>query len=813
MISLHAQALDGDFLERPAAELEAEMQAGAGTEDELAAGTAAGPYLILGLLGRGGMGEVYKARDTRLDREVALKFLPRRFADDARWVERFRREARTASALNHANICSIYDIAEWNGQPFLVMELLEGRTLAQRLTEGALTRRELESVARQTAAALTAAHDKGIIHRDMKPSNIFLCSSGIVKILDFGVAKVISEAQEEWQGRMKGDAEEGSFTHTGTVMGTLPYMSPEQVRGEALDARSDLFSLGATLYQAATGTAPFQGSSVQQTRVAILDRAPVPPSRREASVSRRWDRLILKSLAKKPEDRYRTAQELEQDLGRLGRAFPAGGRLAATLIAAAVLGAVLFSLSRRGAEPGPAIQRLAVLPLQNLMPAGGEPVAEGIADAIASDLMKLPGLRVTARASAARYRGTDKKASEAGRELGVDAVVRGLVRPAGDRMEVQVELVQTSTDQPMWAESFNVSLIGIMQLKSDVARAVARKIRLRLLPADESRLAAAGTRSQEAFEAYLRGRHYWEKRTDSDIERAIALFRQAIDADPTYAAAYAALADCYNQFATVRIGRPPAVNRPLAIAAARQAIQIDGQSAEAHAALGFAYLYDWNWAGADVELRRALELNPSYSPARVWHATYLTIRRRFDEAIAEVEGARDLDPLSVITQTQVGWIYNLAGRDREAVREFEKALAMDPGFGWALWQLGGTYSSLGMHREALAVLEKAASSSGGNATMLGALGEAYAAAGQRDKARQMLSDLRRMARQRYVTPVAPLYICLALGDRDCFFESLEAAYRERANYVAFLNVEPAPGRYAAIRADPRFQAVLKRLGY
>jgi len=378
---------------------------------------------------------------------------------------------------------------------------------------------------------------------------------------------------------------------------------------------------------------------------------------------------------------------------------------------------------------------------------------------------------------------------------------------------VRLHLTRAGSDAPSWAESFDVDFRATREIRSEVARAVAREVRLRLSPGDEARLVKDGTASREAFENYLRARHYWAKRTDPDIQRAATCFKAAIDADPAYAAAYAGLADCYNQFATVAVGRPPGENRGLAIATAKKAIEIDDQNAEAHAALGFAKLYNWDWAGAELELSRALDLNPSYASAHVWHATSLVIRRRFDEAIAEVERARDLDPLSPITQTQVGWIRGIADRTEEAIAQFRKVLAANPDYPWAMWQLGACLSQMGRFQEAIEVLEKTAALSENNPAFLSVLGKAYAESGRRAEARRILARLRRMSRERYVTPHAPAGVCLALGDLDCYFQGLEEGYRQRTNHMAFLSVVPSPRKHGAIRADPRFQDLVRRLGY
>ncbi|MEK7407381.1 MAG: tetratricopeptide repeat protein, partial [Acidobacteriota bacterium] len=704
-------------------------------------------------------------------------------------------------------------------------ELLEGQTLKERLAGGALPEAELLNVALQVAGALAAAHAKGIVHRDIKPANIFLGPAsghpGLTKILDFGLAKLLSEPRQTAEATAEPAAErpaELTVTQPGTCLGTAPYMSPEQIRGEAIDARSDLFSLGATLYQAATGARPFQGGTRAETANAILKEVPVAPRQLNAGLSRELERILLKALEKEPARRYQSALDLQADLARCQRAREASGRqrwiwrIAASALVA--LGAILWATWPWGAAPEPVIRRLAVLPLHNLTDnADQDHLADGISDTIAGDLAKLPGLRVISRASASQYKGTRKKASEVGRELKVDAVIEGSIAGAGQRLQVRVQLTRTGTDEPVWAESFDLDLRAIEKVQREVERTVARELRLRLSPSEEARLAKVGTNSREAFEAYLRGRHYWAKRTEEDIQRAVTCFRAAIDADPAYAAAYAALADCYNQLATVLVGQSPAHYRALAIASAKKAIEIDDQLAEGHAALGFAKLYDWDWAGAELELRRALELNPSYASARVWHASSLIIRQRFDEGIAEVERARELDPLSLITQTQVGWMYKLAGRDEEAIAQYLKVLAVDPNYPWALYQLGGSYINTGRLKEAVDVLEKAVVASKDNPAMIGSLGEAYALAGRRVEAKRLLARLERMSTERYVTPAAIAYVCLGLRDTDCYFRYLDKAFEERSNYVAYLSVTPSAKLYAAVRSDPRFQEMLRRLGY
>jgi TolB-like protein/Tfp pilus assembly protein PilF len=796
----------GSFLERPAVVLAAESGDWLEEAAGFAEGSRIGRYEVIEALGAGGMGEVYRARDTRLGRDVALKFLPRRLSQDAAALERFQREARAASALNHPNICALYDIGEHEGQPYFVMELLEGRTLKQRLAEGPLGARELADIAAQAAAALEAAHGKGIVHRDVKPANIFLTAGGAVKILDFGVAKAMGEPAQDAGGQE--DRGGDTLTRTGVLPGTAAYMSPEQIRGEEVDARSDLFALGITLYQAATGELPFKGNGWAEIREAILSAVPPAPRKLNAALPREMERIILRLLERDAGRRQQSAREVAWELAR----WRAPGTRKKWAWAAVLLAGVVAALLRLGngiAET----HRVVVLPLRNLTgDASQDPLLDAIRDAIAGDLAKLSSLRVISRASAQQYRETAKTAQEVGSELKVDLVVAGNAWREGDRVRVRLRLIRGASGETLWEKSFGVDVDSISRLQGETARAAARAIRLRLPEAEEARLARAGTSSREAFENYVRGRHYWSKRTDGDIERAVAFFRAAIDADPLYAAAYAALADCYNQFGTVAVGRSPREYRPLAIAAAKKAIEIDDENAEAHAALGFARLYDWDWPGAKLELDRALELNPSYASAHVWRASWFVIQHRYEEAVAEVEAARDLDPLSLITQTQVGWIYQFAGREEDAIAVFRRVLAVDPNFMWALWRLGDSLAETERLGEAIKVLEHAQAVHGESPAILARLGRAYAQSGRKADAKRLLEKLDALERTRYVTPHARGEICIGLEDWDCYFAAQEEGFRQRTNAMAYMGVERRVRRNPALVGNPRFQSLMQRMG-
>jgi len=626
-----------------------------------------------------------------------------------------------------------------------------------------------------------------------------------VKILDFGVAKPVGEPAQDAMTRE--DAGGEAITRTGVLPGTATYMSPEQIRGEGVDARSDLFALGITLYHSATGELPFHGDQWAEIREAILHAIPVAPRKLNPSLPRELEHIILRLLEKEAARRQQGARQLAAELGR----WRESGRRKKWGWAALVFGvaAVLLWLGVGKAET----RRAVVLPLKNLTgDVAQEPLLDAIRDAVAGDLARLRSLRMVSRASAQQYRGTKKNAQEVGRELKVDLVVEGSAAREGERVKVRLRLIRTASGEMLWTGSSDADVNSIATLQGEAARAAARAIRQRLSAVDEARMTRGGTKSDEAFESYVRGRHYWSKRTDGDIQRAVSFFRAAIDADPAYAAAYAALADCYNQFATVAVGGSPVEYRPLAIGAANRAIEIDDQNAEAHAALGFARMYNWDWVDAKRELDRALELNPSYASAHVWRASWLVIHLRFEEAVADVERARDLDPLSLITQTQVGWIYQFAGRDEDAIAVCRRVLAIDPNFMWALWRLGDSLVETGRLGDAIQVLEHAKAVHGDNPAILARLGRVYAQAGRKAEARRLIERLDAVARERYVTPHARGEICMGLEDWDCYFQAQEEGYRQRTNAMAYMGVERRVRRSAALRADPRFQSMLQRMG-
>ncbi|HXH51114.1 MAG TPA: protein kinase [Terriglobia bacterium] len=901
--SLLAQAEQaGNFLETPAIEVAAaslvsELSAAQRDERPPVAGSKVSHYQILEALGGGGMGVIYKAEDTKLGRLVALKFLsvaPGFSPADAdpagagsalqsnpTALERFQREARAAAALNHPNICTIYEVGDpaEAGRPFIAMELLEGQTLSELIGRGALRalrsqesdglHRSLEigpaggqspplqnpemlDIAIQVTDALEAAHQRGIIHRDIKPTNIFVVPRGEsvqAKILDFGLAKWTGGTGVSPVGVHGQDAhatetlaatiDREQLTTQGVTMGTVNYMSPEQARGEPLDSRTDLFSFGAVLYEMFTGRQAFDGDSMAEILARILKEEPPSPQTLNPEVPARLEEIILKALEKDRKLRYQTASDLRADLSRLRRDATAGTtaattrpaparvahrklRLAGMGFGAAALFALLFLLItkagfiHRGSTAGtqaPGIHSIAVLPLDNL---SGDPeqeyFADGMTDELITELSKISALRVIARTSVMRYRGTRKSLPEIARELHVDAVIEGSVMHSGNRVRINAQLVDAKTERNLWAQTYDRDLGDILALHSDVARAIARQIRIKVTPEEQKRLASTQVVNPRAYEAYLRGRYLWNKRTGPDMRKGIGYFEQAVEIDPNYATAYAGIADSY--LLLVFYGpAPPAVNFPKAKAAALKAVALDDSLAEGHASLANAYFhYDWDWPAAGKEFRRAIALNPGYAAAHHWYAGLLSSMGRHDEALAEIRRAQELDPLSLIINTDFGSTLFDGGDYDLAINQLRTTLELDPGF-WVLrWWLGRSYLAKGMHEAGVRELESAAELSSGNPSALAWLGYGYAVSGETARTRHILAGLQQKAKESYVSPYQFAVLYAALGEKDQAIGYLEKAFQERCYEMYFLNLE-RHRLFRPLRSDPRFQDLVRRMNF
>jgi serine/threonine protein kinase/Tfp pilus assembly protein PilF len=797
----------------------------------LQTGARLGPYEILAPLGAGGMGEVYRARDTRLHRDVAIKVLPASFSADPDRLRRFEGEARAASALNHPGILTIHDIGTHEGAPYLVSELLEGESLRERLKDGALKSRTAVEVAVQVAQGLAVAHEKGIVHRDLKPENLFVLRDGRVKILDFGLAKLTrpESALSDKSQALTTPAE----TEPGVVMGTLGYMSPEQLRGHPADHRSDIFSLGAILYEMLAGRRAFARSTPVDTISAILTEEPAELSGTVEGLSPGLERIARRCLEKDPEARFQSARDLAFALkesavlpptsqpvgarpepGRARRPFPrlALGLLGIGVVALVVLMTARTGLLRKWMPNGGGTGRiasLAVLPLRDLT---GDPrqqyFVDGMTEALTSSLAQIRSLKVIARTSSEQYKESKKPLREIARELGVDSVVEGSITRAGNRIRVAVRLIQPESQTQLWAKNFERDVGDVLALQGEIAGAIARQIEAELTTDERSRLAAPRAIDAKAYEAYLLGRFLLDQGTEESLNKARDQFTKALEIQNDYAAAYAGLASYY-AILPFYSALSPAEVFPKARAAAEKSLQLDDGLAEAHASLAYirAY-YEWDWTAAEHEFRRALELRPSYADAHFSYSRFLAAAGRMDEAVAEIRRAQDLDPRSLPLKANQALLSYFSGHYDEALKELLDVRRLDPTLTTAHWGIGLTYEQKGMEKEAIAALLKATSLSK-SLNLQSSLGHAYAQFGKRAEAREILEMLKERSRQSYVPSYFSALIYAGLGDKDLAFEWLERAYQERSTVLAYLRIDP---RLAPLRSDPRFGRLLARLG-
>jgi TolB-like protein/Flp pilus assembly protein TadD len=749
----------------------------------LAAGTRLGPYEILSSLGAGGMGEVYRARDTRLKREVAVKVLLERLARDGDLVRRFEQEAHAVAALSHPNIVTLYDFGREGDRLYAVMELLEGETLRTRLAHSPPPWAKAVAIGIAVADGLSAAHARGIVHRDLKPENIFLTSDGRVKILDFGLAR--------WKPITTSDGQTSAptaaaATEPGQVMGTVAYMSPEQVRGEAADPPSDVFALGCVLCESVSGRKPFSGKTTPETMAAIL-RDPAPDLSRstgDPALPRELCRIVAHCLEKEPGERFQSARDL-----------------------AFALRAVLTEAATPRASSGAArraIEAIAVLPLVRV---GGDAETEflcdGITEGIIMRLSRLSSLRVMARSSVFRYKGSEVDPIAAGRALGVGAVVTGRLVHRGDMLVVKVELVDLADGSQLWGEQYSRKMSDALAIENDVATQISENLRLKLTGEEKQNLERPATRSAEAYRLYLQGRFYWNKRTEDGIRKAIDLFRQAIDADPVYAAAYAGLADSYAVLGFYTIV-PPGDAFPKSRAAALKALELDPELSEARAPLAYAkHYYEWRFAEAEEEYQRALAERPNYGVTHQYHANLLTCLGRFEEALEQFRVARELDPLSLIFRSGTGWCHYYARRYEEAMQWQRQVLEMDPTFVFAHRVIGIALEKLGRHEEAIAELRKTVELSGGGTLYVADLAHGLAAGGRETEARGILAELE-ASTTRYIGPYQLAAVHLALGDRERALAELEEGLRQHSHWLTFLEIDPD---FDPLRGDSRFAKI------
>ena len=769
-------------------------------------------YKILNKLGGGGMGIVYEAEDCRLGRHVALKFLASELTQDQQSLLRFQQEARAASALNHSNICTIYDIDEFDGLPFLVMEFLEGQDLRTFIGHKPVNVTTIVDLSTQITDALDTAHSKGIVHRDIKPANIFVTTTGKAKILDFGLAKLIEPATAETvtDSPFTRHPSDGVLSSQGLAVGTVGYMSPEQARGEVLDGRSDLFSFGAILYEMATGQRAFSGNTAAVVFNSILNRQPTPMQEINPSIPWEFDRIVAKTLEKDREVRYQSASEVQEDFKRLKRDLsPDATQFSST------------STRKPGFLPKPPatprrarslrkIRSLAVLPFinENTDPEM-EYFSDGVTESILDTLSTLPKIRIMARNTVFQYKSKTVDPKNIGRRLNVEAVLIGRILMRDESLVVRAELVDVEDGSRVWGARYDRRVSDVFAVQEEIAKEISETLRLKLTYEQKKRLTHRYTKHIAAYHLYLKGRYYWNKRTESGLGKAIEYFQKAIESDPAYALAYAGLADCFPPLGAYRI-LAPGVAFARAKSAATKALELDAQLAEAHTALALSTMfYDWDWPKAEEEFTKAIQLNPNYPIGHQWYATYLMAMERPVESLASIQRAQELDPLSLAINTHVGWGFYFSRRYSEGGEQLRKTLELDTDFTLAHFVLGQIYTQMGLHSEAISELQRAAALSSRLPAVLAAMAYCHARAGDKSRAEELLNELRQVSTKRYVSPFDLALGHMGLGQKDQAFEWLQKGVEDRSSWLIWLKVEPV---FDALRSDLRFPQLVSRVG-
>lgn len=809
LLASHDQA--ASFIEQPPADIAAGMVA----EKQSIIGRTLGHYQIISLLGAGGMGEVYRAHDLRLDRDVAVKILPEHLATDIEALRRFEREAKAVAALSHPNILSIFDYGNETGVSYAVMELLEGETLRARIERGAIGWREAIETSAAVAEGLSAAHAKHIIHRDLKPENIFLTTDGQVKILDFGIARVkraISPDAETLATSIE-------TTQHGVVMGTIGYMSPEQVKGEAAEAPSDIFSLGCVLYELLAGQRPFARATTAEMIAAILDAEPPPLAGLGKKLPGEVPRVVSHCLQKKSDERYQSARDLAFDLKAMLTGKPIATPLfktsnrrtrvairfgAIALVSLLAVTAWLFW----GNKPVGAIDSLAILPLVNVTgDANLEYLSDGITESLINNLSQLPQLRVMARGTVFSYKGKEVDPRKVGNELKVRAVFTGKMVQRGDTLNIQADLVNASDGSQIWGDRFTRKLADAQSILEEIARQISEKLRLKLSGAEQQRVTKRHTENPEAYQLYLKGRFYGNQLTTEGLKKGIELMTRAIELDPTYALAHAGLSSSYYDASNFIF--PPDEALPKVKAAAQRAIELDDTIAEAHVSLAiFWERYEYNRTEAAKEFKHALELAPNLARAQLYYGLNRIEEGRMDEAIAAMTRANELDPLTLYNGSTLAWAHYLARRNDEAVSQLQKLTRMEPNFFVGRYTLGLAYEQKRMYEQAIAEFNEAQRIDPESWVPSAFIAHVYAVVGKPGETLKRLEELKRDAQKKHVDAYNIGIIYAALGEKDQAFEWLEKAFQIKSEELLFLKVDP---KVDSLRSDARYADLVRRL--
>jgi serine/threonine-protein kinase len=729
-------------------------------------------YRILEKLGEGGMGVVYKAEDTRLKRIVALKFLPPSLTSNPEARSRFIQEAQAASALDHPNICTVHDFGESaDGQFFIVMACYEGKTLQEMLQNGPFEIERALTIGAQIAAGLAEAHRVGVIHRDVKPTNVIITKDGAAKIIDFGLAKLAAQSR---------------ITRTGSAMGTPVYMSPEQIRGDEVDARTDIWSLGVILYEMLTGCTPFAADYDHAVFYRILNMIPEPLTSLRQGVPPAIERTLERALQKDPVERYPSALALLQDL----------------------------EFARTGGETHPSIPKtvasIAILPFEDMSQSHDqEYFCDGIAEEIINALTHVAGLRVVARTSSFSFKGTQKNARDIGRMLGVDTLLEGSVRKADQRLRVTVKLTKVDDESALWSERYDRTLEDIFAIQDDVCVSIVDQLKVILGRSERTNLVRRRANDHEAYNLYLKGRFLFNQRKRESVQRSIECYSQAVTVDPAFALAYAGIAESYEVLGSWRdLPRDQAFGE--ARKASETALRLDDRLPEAHVVAGYVNLFcDWNWTAAEREFQRALTLNPACAEGHHMRAHYLEMMGKFDLAIGEIDRAMELEPVAPSLHSCAAQILYCARRYDKAIRQAYVTLEMAPTFYGLYGWIGSAYLVSGLHDSGLAALKEGLKHLPQDPRLQALLGTACALSGDEEGARAALARLHALSRERYVDSYYTTWLLEAMGNRHDACESLETAYNERSNWLPWLAVDPLLDN---LRSDPRCAALLKNMG-